>query len=125
MSNLIERHKWDRHIGGQGGAYKTALYESKMKPNQQPMVREVRLQGEIVCGSTNAYDGEDIITYGEYVDVLSARMQHAHEVARKHMSSAVKMSKELYDTKVAFHRYNEGDVVLCLMEARKLGCHQS
>ena len=37
------------------------------------------------------------------------------------MSSAAKRSKDLYDTKVAFHRYSEGDVVSCLMEARKVG----
>ena len=55
------------------------------------------------------------------VDVLIARMQHAHEVARKHMSSAAKRSKEFYDTKVVLHRYDEGDVVWCLMEFRKLG----
>ena len=48
-------------------------------------------------------------------------MQHAHEIARKHMSTAAKRSKDLYDTKVAFHRYNVGHVVWCLMEARKVG----
>ena len=85
------------------------------------MGREMRLSGELVFGSSNSYDGEDITTYGEYVDVLRAGMQHAHEVARKHMTSATKRSKDLYDTKVAFHGYNEGDVVWCLMEVRQLG----
>ena len=90
-----------------------------MTQNLLTMGREVRLPGELVFGSTNLYDGEDITTYGEYVDVLRARMQHAHEVARKHMSSAAKRSKDLYDTRVAFHRYDEVDVVCCLMEVRK------
>ena len=81
----------------------------------------MRLPGELVFGSTNTYDGEEITTYGEYVDVLRARMQHAHEVARRHMSSAAKRSKDLYDTKVAFNRYNVGDVVWYLMEVKKLG----
>lgn len=48
-------------------------------------------------------------------------MQHAHEIARQHMSTAAKRSKELYDAKVAFHRYSVGDVVWCLMEVRKVG----
>ena len=47
-------------------------------------------------------------------------MQHAHEIARKYMATASKRSKELYDVKVAFHRY-QGDVVWCLMEVRKVG----
>ena len=37
------------------------------------------------------------------------------------MSCAAKRSKELYDTKVAFQRYDVGDVVWCLMEVRKVG----
>ena len=40
------------------------------------MVRDVRLPGELVFGSTNTYDGEEISSYGKYVDVLKARMQH-------------------------------------------------
>ena len=48
-------------------------------------------------------------------------MQLAHEIARKHMSTAAKRSKELYNAKVAFHRYSVGDVVWCLMEVRKVG----
>ena len=58
-----KRHKWDLHIGDQGGTYITALCESmKMKPNQQSMVREVRLPSEWVCGFSKVYDGEDITT---------------------------------------------------------------
>ena len=41
-------------------------------------------------------------------------------VARKYMSTAAQISKKLYDTKVAFHWYMEGDVVWCLMEVRKV-----
>lgn len=92
-----------------------------MTPNLLTIGREVRLPGEVVFGSTNGYDGEEITTYGDYVDVLRARVQHAHEVARKYMSAAAKRSKDLYDTKVAFHRYSKGDIVWCLMEVRKVG----
>ena len=60
-------------------------------------------------------------SYGEYVDVLRSRMQHAHEIARKHLNSAAKRSKEIYDTKIAVNKYAEGDMVWCLAEARKVG----
>ena len=117
-----EQREWDLHLGCIAGAYRATPNEAtRMTPNLLTMGREVRLPGELVFGSTNTYDGEEITTYGEYVDVLRARMQHAHEVARKHMSSAAKRSKDLYDTKVAFNRYNVGDVVWYLMEVKKLG----
>ena len=92
-----------------------------MTPNLLTMGREVRLPAKLVFGSTNSFDGEDITSYGDFVDVLRARMQYAHEIARKYISSAAKWSKDLYDTKVAFHRYNEGDMVWYLMEVRKVG----
>ena len=92
-----------------------------MTPNLLTMGREVRLPRELIFGSTNGYDGEDITTYGDYVDILRARMQHAHEVARKYMSATAKRSKELYDSKLAFHRYSVGDIVWCLMETKKVG----
>ena len=117
-----EQREWDLHLGCIAGAYRATPNEAtRMTPNLLTMGREVRLPGELVFGSTNTYDGEEITTYGEYVDVLRARMQHAHEVARKHMSSAAKRSKDLYDTKVAFNRYNVGDVVWYLMEVKKVG----
>ena len=117
-----EQKEWDLHLGCLAGAYRATPNEStRLTPNLLTMGREVRLPAELVFGSTNTYDGEDITSYGDYVDILRARMQHAHEIARKYMSTAAQRSKELYDTKVAFHRYMEGDVVWCLMEARKVG----
>ena len=117
-----EQKEWDLHLGCLAGAYRATPNEAtKMTPNLLTMGREVRLPAELVFGSTNSFDREDITSYGDFVDVLRARMQHAHEIARKYLSAAAKRSKDLYDTKVAFHRYNEGDVVWYLMEVRKEG----
>ena len=117
-----EQRDWDLHFGCLAGAYRATPNEStKMTPNLLTMGREVRLPCELIFGSTNGYDGEDITTYGDYVDILRARMQHAHEVARKYMSAAAKRSKELYDSKVVFHRYKVGDIVWLLMETKKVG----
>ena len=117
-----EQREWDLHLGCLAGAYRTTPNEStKMTPNLLTIGREVRLPGELVFGSNNSYDGEEITTYGDYVDILRARMQHAHEIARKYMSAAAKRSKELYDAKMSFHKYEEGDIVWCLMESKKVG----
>ena len=117
-----KQKEWDLHLGCLAGAYRATPNEAtKMTPNLLTMGREVRLPAELVFGSTNSYDGEDITSYGEFVDVLRARLQHAHEIASKYMSVAAKRSKELYDSKLAFHRYKVGDVVWCLKEVRKLG----
>ena len=71
--------------------------------------------------SATTFDGKDITFYGDYVDTLKAKMQYAHKVARKHMSMAAKRSKDLYNSRVAFHQSNRGDVVWCLIEVRKVG----
>ena len=117
-----EQTEWDLHLGCLAGAYRATPNEStRLTPNMLTIGREVRLPAELVFGSTNTYNGEEITTYGDYVDILRTKMQHAHEIARKYMATASKRSKELYDVKVAFHRYQEGDVVWCLMEVRKVG----
>lgn len=117
-----EQSDWDLHLGCLAGAYRATPNEStKLTPNLLMMGREVRLPRELVFGSHNSFDGHKITSYGDYVDILRARIQHAHEIARKHLSSAAKRSKEIYDSKIAFKRYNEGDIVWCLMETRKVG----
>ncbi|MEW8547871.1 MAG: DDE-type integrase/transposase/recombinase [Candidatus Thiodiazotropha sp.] len=117
-----EQKEWDLHLGCLAGAYRATPNEStRMTPNLLSIGREIRLPGELVFGSNNSYDGEEITSYGEYVDILKCRMQHAHELARKYMGAASKRSKELYDSKIAFNRYKEGDIVWCLMETRTVG----
>ena len=110
------------HLGCLAGAYRATPHEStSLTPNLLTMGREVRLPAELVFGSTISDQEGEITTYGDYVDVLRDRMQHAHQVARKHLSSTAKRRKELYDTKVALNRYSQGDVVWCLNESRKVG----
>ena len=120
-----EQKQWDLHLGCLAGAYRATPNEAtKLTPNLLTMGREVRLPAELVFGSTGSYRDEEVTSYGKYVDVLRSRMQHAHEIARKHLSSAAKRSKEIYDTKIAVNKYAEGDMVWCLAEARKVGTMQ-
>ena len=116
-----EQREWDLHLGCLAGTYRTTPTESTgMTPHLLTIGREVRLPAGLVFGSTNTSD-EEITSYGSYVDTLRARIQHAHDITRKHMSAAAKRSLDLNDSKAAFHRYDVGDVVWCLMEVRKVG----
>ena len=117
-----EQGNWDLHLGCLAGAYRATPNEStKLTPNLLTMGREVRLPAELVFGSTGSYHNQEIASYGDYEDMLKERMQHAHEIARKHMSSAAVRSKEIYDAKISLNRYETGDLVWCLQESRKVG----
>ena len=117
-----EQEEWDLHLGCLAGAYRATPHEAtKMTPNLMTMGREVRLPAELVFGSSSTPQGDDITSYGDYVDLLRSRMQHAHEVARKYLGMSAKRSKDIYDTKVAVNRFEKGDYVWCLNEARKVG----
>ena len=117
-----EQTDWDMNLGCLAGAYRATPNEAtKLTPNLLTIGREVRLPSELVFGSTTTCYGQEITSYGDYVDFLRSRMQHAHEVARKHLDQAARRSKEIYDAKLAFHQYKEGDAVWYLNEARKVG----
>ena len=117
-----EQRNWDLHLGCLAGAYRATPNEStKMTPNLLTIGREVRLPAELIFGSVGAYQGQEVTSYGEYVDTLRSRMQDAHEIARRHLDSAAKRSKEIYDSKIAVNKYNVGDFVWCLDESRKVG----
>ena len=117
-----QQRDWDLHLGCLAGAYRSTPNEStRLTPNLLMMGREVRLPAELVFGSIGTYQDQEITSYGEYVDFLRTRMQHAHDVARKHLDSAAKRSSEIYNTKVAVNKYDVGDAVWCLLESRKIG----
>ena len=104
------------------GVYRaTPNGSTKLTLNLLTMGREVSLPAELVFGSTGSYHNQEIAFYSDYVDMLKEGMQHAHEIARKHMSSAAVHSKEFYDAKISLNRYKTGDLVWCLQESRKVG----
>ena len=107
-----EQEEWDLHLGCLASAYRATPHETtKMTPNLMTMGREVRLPAELVFGSSSNSQGDEITSYGDYVDLLRSRMQHAHEVARKYLGMSAKRSKGIYDTKVAVNRFEKGDYV--------------
>ena len=94
---------------------------TRLTPNLLTIGREVQLPAELVFGSFTASDQGEITLYGDFADQLRSRMQHAHEVVRKYLSSAAKRSKEMYDVKMAVNKYERDDLVWCLDETRKVG----
>ena len=114
-----EQGNWDLHLGCLAGAYRATPNElTKLTPNLLTMGREVSLPAELVFGSTGSYHNQEIASYGDYADMLKERMQHAHEIALKHMSSAAVRSIEFHDGKNSLNRYKTGDLVCCLQESR-------
>jgi hypothetical protein len=107
-----EQREWDRHLGCLAAAYRATPHESTgVTPNLLMLGREVRLPAEVMFGSGTTHIGEEVATYGDYVDKLKLRMQHAHEVARDHLKVAAKRSKLHYDTKAQVNKYTTGDLV--------------
>ena len=81
--------------------------------------REVRLPAEVVFGS--GYLEGNITSYGDYVDQLRARMQHAHDVARKHLEAATTRLEEQYGGKTLLLKYAPGDYIWLANEKRSVG----
>ena len=85
------------------------------------MGREVRLPAELVFGSIGTYQNQEVTSYGDYVDCLRERMQHAHDVARKQLDSAAHRSREIYNAKGLLNKYKPGDLAWSLLEAKQFG----
>ena len=78
-----EQRNWDKHLGCLAAAYRGARHESTgLLPNLMMLGKETRMPAEVMCGQhTQGASG----TYGEHVQKLKERLQHAHDVARSHL----------------------------------------
>lgn len=118
---LTEQEEWDVNLGCITGAYRATPTETTgLSPNLLTIGREIRLPADLLFGHVEA---KQVTTpnYCVYIQDLKDRMLKAHEIARNHLATNAKRSKEIYDAKLAFHRYEVGDVVWCLLETRKVG----
>ena len=116
-----EQTDWDLNLGCLGAAYwSTPQASTGMTPNLLMFGRDVRLPAEVMFGSLTQ-NGEDITSYGDYVDELKSKMQHAHYVCRKHLEDAATRQITMYDVKRQQNNYSPGDSVWCLNESRKEG----
>lgn len=116
-----EQREWDRNLGCLAAAYRATPNEtSGLTPNLLMLGREVRLPAEIMFGSGTTTVGEQVSSYGEYVEKLKTRMQHAHHVARQHLQSSARRQKQNYDAKQLFYEYEPGELVWCLTDISQL-----
>ena len=117
-----EQRDWDLHLGCLSGAYRAIPNEAmRLTPNLLMMGKEVRLPTELVFGSIGTYQNQEVTSYGDYVDSLRERMQHAHDEAKKHLDSTAYRSREIYETKVLLNKYQPADLAWSLFQARNLG----
>ena len=115
-----EQREWDRNLGCLAAAYRATPHEATgLTPNLLMLGREARLPAEVMFGST-CQEGE-ITSYGEYVDGLKKKMQHAHDVARNNLQKSAVKQSEHYDGKTSLNKYKTGDYVWYLAEKRKIG----
>ena len=82
--------------------------------------REARLPIEVILGIGTTSTGEEVTSYGEYVNALKERMQVAHDLARKHPGRNALCMKESYDAKMSINQYNKGDLVWYASESKQL-----
>ena len=106
-----EQENWDLNLGCLAAAYRACPHENTgLSPNLLMLGREVCIPSELVYGG-QCNNNREIHSYEEYVQQLKAKMQHAHVIARKHLSTSAKRQKEIYDTKLSVHHYKVGDVI--------------
>ena len=115
-----QHNEWDKYLGCLTGAYRASIHEStQLTPNLLMLGHEVRIPSEIKYGSRTCHPYEMVSSYGEYVTNIRGRMQEAHNLARKYLGTAAKRQKENYDVKASTNKYQVGDFVWYLSEARK------
>ena len=106
-----EQENWDLNLGCLAAAYRACPHESTgLTPNLLMLGREVRIPFEILYGG-QCSNTQGIKSYADYVEYLKGKMQHAHEIARTHLTSNARRQAEIYDSKLTVYQYKTGDIV--------------
>ena len=107
-----KQREWDRNLGSLAGTYCATVHESTgMTPNLLMFGKENQLPIEVILGTGKTSTGEEITSYGEYVDGLRDHIQKAHDIARKYLGRNAVRVKESYDMKRNLTHYKPGDLV--------------
>jgi hypothetical protein len=107
-----QQRNWDLNLGCLAAAYRASPHEGTgMTPNLLMLGREVRLPAEIMFGSMTSCLGEEVSTYGDYVEMLKERMQHAHDIAREHLKKSAERQESHCDAQISLNKYKPGDYV--------------
>ena len=112
-----KQEQWDLYLEALASAYNSTPHATtSFSPNLLFLGRETRMPAELGAGVCD----ESSDNYGEYVHKLKAKMQKAHEIARKNLKSKANYVKNNYDSKCFMHKYNVGDMVYLLNELRHI-----
>jgi transposase InsO family protein len=115
-----QQRDWDLNLGCLAAAYRATPHDSThMTPNLLMLGREVRLPVEVMVGS-GENENSEVASYGDYATDLREKLHHAHEVARKHLSTSAIRQKQTYDAKKNVHQYTVGDLVWYASALRQL-----
>ena len=89
FNRTLYEGNWDLNLGCLAFAYRSTPQEySRLTPFMLMMGREARLPAELMHGAQcNEY--EEMQSYGEHADQLRTRMQHEHEIERRHLQAEV------------------------------------
>ena len=102
---------WDLNLGCLAAAYRACPHESTgLSPNLLMLGRELRIRSELLYGG-QSYNDKSIVSYGDFLANLKARIQHAHDIARKHLGSTARRQSEIHDAKLVVNQYRTGDAV--------------
>lgn len=119
---IVDDHEeWDFHLNCLTSAYRSTCHEStSLTPNLLIFGREIQMPYEASHHSL-ASNGEEISSYGDFVEEIRSKLYHAHEIARKHLYKSTKRQRDIYNSKVLIHKYAAGDIVWLLNEKVKDG----
>ncbi len=88
-----EQRNWDKHLGCLASAYRSAVHESTgLTPNLLMLGREVRKPTDIIFGRGHTANEAPC---GDYIWKLKERLQHTHDIARKHLQAAQKRKGDI------------------------------
>ena len=116
-----QQENWDLNLGCLVNAYRATPHNATgLTPNLLMLGREVCLPIEVIY-ETNTKSSKPISTYCQYVADLQSNIQKAPSLAHRHLNEQALRHKDIYDSKLVFHQYEEGEVVWYLNEARIKG----
>ena len=108
-----QQENWDINLGCLAATYRACPNKTtRLSPNLPMLGRELRISSKLMyCGQFKILD-QETKSYGDYIEYLKQRIGHAHEIARKNLTSGERRQSEIYNAKLADYKCKLGGVVL-------------
>ena len=110
--------QWDQNLQIVACAMRSAVNrQTGFTPNLMMLGREANLPLNLMMGCSTSAKSDPLT----YVQKLEDVMKCAHETARNCLKAALMRQKDVYDQKLCVRSYEEGDLVLLIECASKIG----